>query len=106
MNKGGKKIFADKNKLFIALNLRRCGFCLLSIAKMMGCDKKSVRGQCKKYGIKPLDNPFPFWELVKGIIPHFNKGKWDVVKGEKINRGKTYAEYLSETHQNIPTEYW
>lgn len=88
------------------LNLRLQGFSMDSLSLVFGCDKKAIRYQLKKYGTipwEPVVNPF---DANKKLMEDKLKGKieedsrWKIVDGEKINRGKSYAEYL---HDSFPS---
>lgn len=91
MKHGNRKLFLNRTKLHIMLNLRRCGFSLVSLAQMFGCDHKATFFQCEKYGVYPLDVPLSMDRLVQEGIK-VSPAK----KVTTINQGKMYAEYLKE----------
>ncbi len=83
------------------LNLRLNGFSVETLGIIFNCDHTSVGDQCRKYGIVPVVSVYP--QVVKKrkvfdlkrqmaiILPQL-----PVPGEERINRGKTYAEYVAE----------
>lgn len=99
MKQGDKKLFLDRDKLTQMINLRRNGLTVTTLAIMFGCDYSSIRAQCDKYGIVPrVDVIYGIERIIAQIIPHYIQSKtFKVVNGEKINLGKSYAEYVTES---------
>ncbi len=59
-HKGYKKLFNDKEKLDLLINLRLEGYSISSLATIFHCDKVAIRHQCDKYGIYPQDMHNPW----------------------------------------------
>lgn len=108
MRKNDKKIFLDKPTLYRMLNLRKTGLTVTTLAIMFNCDYSSIRAQCDKYGIEPLEEVWPeritggmvygIERIIAEIIPHYQtQTNYKVVNGERINLGKSYAEYIAES---------
>lgn len=100
--------FISKNpqQLLEILELRRQGFSLDFLAELHNYDRTSLRYQCRKYQVFPTKTIFiknspeifnpP--RIAHQIIIELNPiqpSKWVIIDGEKINRGKSYADYLS-----------
>ena len=100
-----EKIFNDKDKLLNILNLRLAGWTLISIANLYQCDRQSVRYHCRKYQIFPTKTKFTrnsrevfnpqriVNHILIDIIPR-KTSNWVVIDGERINNGRSYADYL------------
>lgn len=102
MNTGGQKIFLDKKKLSQLIQLRKNGVSEGSLALMFGCAKSSIITQLQKHHVKKPSKVFSAqlntrWVLKdlreKGEIP-VQEDKYFDMGGRRINRGKSYAEYL------------
>lgn len=96
MRKNDKKIFLDKPTLYRMLNLRKTGLTVTTLAFMFNCDYSSIRAQCDKYGIVPHDEIYGIERIIAQIIPlYLQETRYKVVNGEKINLGRSYAEYMA-----------
>lgn len=103
--KSGTFIFIDKEKLVEMLGLRRAGWTFVALAEFYNCDRTSIRYQCRKYQIFPTKTEFISnssevfnpkriaTQIVVKIVPH-KISNWVIVDGERINTGKSYADYL------------
>lgn len=92
MNPGGDKLFLRKEKLYLLVNLRRTGHTYKSIALFFNCDYSSVKFQCQKYHIEPIDDVLG----VQAILESFpaSQEKTREVEGKRINVGRNYKDYL------------
>lgn len=98
-------IAKDKNKLLEMLYLRRAGFSYNFLSKFYGCDRETLRYHCHKYQIFPQKKKFIHnssevfnpariaIKIISTIAPE-KVSNWIVIDGEKINTGKSYADYL------------
>ena len=107
MRKGDKRIFSDENNITLLRHYREGGFTSYSsIAKLLHCDQTSVHAACKRLGIKSRI-PFTSRDLGKIISevlsdpilssklkPTSSVKIICTMDGEKINRGRSYREYL------------
>lgn len=98
-------ISKDKNKFIEMLTLRRAGWTFVALAELFDCDRTSLRYQCRKYQVFPTktifiknsNEVFNPKRIAKQIVLEIYPKKvsnWVVVDGEKINTGKSYADYL------------
>lgn len=98
-------ISKDKAKLLEMLLLREAGFSFNFLADFYGCDRTSLRYQCRKYKVFPNKTIFisnskevfnPQKIATHIIVQIFPQGKsnWTVIDGERVNMGKNYADYL------------
>ncbi len=89
----------DRNHIDLLLNLRRVGWSYNSLSSFFGISSKGIRYQCEKYGI--------FSEEYGMRIPDIREarelGRWKYIEGEKINKGKSYADYLKESKNRFPS---
>lgn len=78
------------------VNLRRNGISFVTLSHHFNCHFTSIIDQCRKYHIVPLtDQVFGIETIVSQLLPKQNpEDRWRVIEGERINRGKSYAEYL------------
>ena len=96
MRTGDTKIFLHKPTLYRMLNLRKTGLTVTTLAWMFNCDYSSIRAQCDKYSIVPMDEVYGIERIIAQIIPQYQTDpQYKVVNGEKINLGHSYAEYLA-----------
>lgn len=86
MNKKG--VFREPNVLVTMLFLRKSGWALKDLAYLFGCEHSSVRRMCSKYGVFPT-------QLRSQPTVRFTRVLLDL-DGDRINPGKSYAEYLAE----------
>lgn len=100
-------ISKDPTILLEILELRRHGFSLDFLADLYDCDRTSLRYQCRKYQIFPHKTVFVrndkspeifnpkriISQIIMEISPKQNSS-WILINGEKINTGKSYADYL------------
>lgn len=94
MRLNDKKIFLDKSKLYEMLNLRRSGYALTTLAIMYDCDISSIRYQCDKFYVQPIDETYTLERIISQVLPKPEPVTYKVVNNERINLGKSYAEYL------------
>lgn len=99
MEKGNKKIFLDKQKLYTMVNLRQVGLATTSLSVIYGVNRSSIENQCDKYDIHPVGETFTIERIVGEVLPQPKESSWMVIDGEKINQGKTYKEYLEESRK-------
>lgn len=98
MRAGDRKLFAERTALYAMVNLRALGWTLDAIAGFYGCDRTSVRAQCRKYGIVPLGTAV--WGIDRlSAGPLRNRpmplAEWRVMDGQRVCMGrKSYADYL------------
>lgn len=95
----------DKNKLIEMLILRRAGWTFVALAHRYHCDRSSLRYHCRKYQVFPIKTEFIrnsrevfnpqriAIHIIADIAPFLIKN-WEIIDGERINTGKSYAEYL------------
>jgi hypothetical protein len=97
MRTGDKKLFLDKDRLYKMINLRMNGYAYTTLAGIFHCDISSVRHQCKKYEIQPVEPIYSLERIVSDILEETepNEIEWEIMYGEKISKGKTYEEYLA-----------
>ena len=97
MRTGDTKLFLDKSRLYMMVNLRINGFALTTLAKIFGCDVSSIRHQCKKYEIYPVEDTYNMERIAYEVIINTKMGniEWESMYGHKISKGKTYEEYLA-----------
>lgn len=106
MAKSTHNIFYRKNdKLLEMLSLRNSGWTFASLAELYKCDRASLRYQCRKYQVFPKKKRFIFnskevfnpkriyIQVISELFPQ-KVSNWVVVDGERINTGKSYADYL------------
>ena len=83
----------SRSSINLILNLRLIGWSYNSLASFFGISRQAARYQCHKYGIE--------YEGYGMRIPNFSSAqkidKWRYIDGEKINTGKSYADYLRES---------
>lgn len=106
IKKSGTFVFSDKDKLIEMLALRRSGWTFESLAELYSCDRSSLRYQCRKYQIFPHKTRFHFnphslevfdpKRIITSVLIEVYPidTQWTIIDGEKINKGKSYAEYL------------
>lgn len=97
--------FADRNNLNIMLNLRLNGYSIRTLSLLFHCDKDSIEHHTIRYGIEPMtDTIFSLTSLLRSLllITPQELNRWHYIRGEKINRGKTYAEYLADAKNRPP----
>lgn len=105
--KSGAFVFVNKDKLLEMLSLRKAGWTFVSLAELYNCDRTSLRYQCRKYQVFPQKTKFNFnphllevfdpKRIITQIIVEIHppeKSDWIEINGEKINKGKSYSEYL------------
>lgn len=99
-------MFNDDRNLYLLLNLRLQGYSFGALATVFHCDKMAVKRHCEKYGIYPMDfdnslrkrNSFSLPEILDLFLkPPISDPRWVTIDGEKINRGRSYREYLKST---------
>lgn len=83
------RTFKNPNVLHEMIFLRIQGWPLRDLAFKYGCDRTSVRKACLRNGLPPEVNLLPH------PVVRFHRVKTDW-NGERVNRGKTYKEYLEE----------
>lgn len=93
MRKNDRKIFLNKPLLYEMLNLRLSGWALTSLAFYYGCDFTSIKYQCIKYQVEPIEDVYTIERMIRQIIPKSLPLSYKIVNGEKINLGKSYKEY-------------
>ncbi len=97
--------FKHPDKFLEMLELRKNGFSFSFLAFTYNCDRTTIRHWCRKYQIFP-----PKTKFIRNSDEVFNPGRiathvvtkiapqkvsnWVIVDGEKINTGKSYADYL------------
>ena len=107
--KSGAFIFIDKSKLLEMLLLRKQGWTFVALADLYNCDRTSLRYQCRKYQIFPIKKEFksnsnevfnPKRISTHILVEIFPKkvSNWTTVDGERVNLGKSYADYLKTMH--------
>lgn len=93
--------FKDRNSLNKLVNLRIFGFSRNSLAILFNVDKTALTYHFKKYGIA-MDNVRRNKQSevydVPRIVSHIvliPPSVWVEIDGERINQGRSYAEYLT-----------
>jgi hypothetical protein len=102
-------ISKDPTILLEILDLRRAGLSLDFLAELYNCDRTSLRYQCRKYQIFPMKtvfirndkspeifNPKRIASRVLIAVAPPKASNWTIVDGERINTGKSYADYLKD----------
>ncbi len=97
----------NPEKLLEMLALRRAGFSFDFLSELYNCDRTTLRYQCRKYQIFPVKTVFIRNDkspeiynpkrIIKKIIEELYPERisnWTIVDGERINTGKSYADYL------------
>lgn len=98
-------IFRDKEKLLEMLSLRSAGWTFVALSEYYNCDRTSLRYQCRKYKVFPIKtvyiknsnevfNPKRIASHILIEIYPKKVSNWVIVDGEKVNTGKSYADYL------------
>lgn len=100
-------ISKEPTVLLEILQLRRVGFSLDFLADLYDVDRTSLRYQCRKYQVFPtktiwvrndkspeIFNPRRIMSDIIIQISPIQESNWMIVNGEKINTGKSYADYL------------
>lgn len=101
-------ISKDPEKLLEILSLRKAGLSLDFIAELYNCDRTSLRYQCRKFQVFPVKTIFIrndksteifnpkriAHQILMEIAPPV-VSNWTMVEGERINTGKSYADYLA-----------
>lgn len=106
MRKSYTFISKDPIILLEILNLRRQGWSFVSLAELYDCDRTSLRYQCRKYQVFPKktmfiknsNEVFNFKRIVHQVVAELypqEVSNWIIVDGEKVNKGKSYADYLA-----------
>ncbi len=107
MKKTYTLIDQNPQQLLAILDLRRQGFSLDFIAELYNCDRTTLRYHCRKYQIFPertifiKNSPEVFNpkrianEIIIKLIPK-NESNWTIIGGERVNLGKSYADYLKK----------
>lgn len=106
MRKPRTAISKDPQILFEILNLRLAGWTFVAISELYNCDRTSLRYQCRKYQIFPLKkiyiknsnevfDPKRISSFILSQIYPQPVSHWTIIEGEKINVGKSYAEYVA-----------
>lgn len=101
--------FISKNpeELMEIFLLRRAGLSFDFLADLYQCDRTSLRYQCRKYQIFPIKTIFVrndkskeiynppriAKDILVEIVPH-KVSQWIIIDGERVNAGKSYADYL------------
>lgn len=101
-----KAIVKDINRL---VNLRIAGFSLVSLSCLhdVGVHYTDLIYQFRKYNIK-MENArnyknreiYDIPRIINHLMPPSDDGLWAVIDGERINRGRSYSEYLALSHRN------
>lgn len=98
-------IAKNPEKLIEMLMLRRLGFSTYFLANLYGCDRETLRYHCRKYQIFPQKTKFISnspdifnpkriaTQVIIKIIPE-TVSNWVSLDGERVNIGKSYADYL------------
>lgn len=99
----------DIEKLLEMLALRRAGYSFNFLADLYDCDRTTLRYQCRKYQIFPIKqiqipnskakeifNPERIVHDIIITITPKQTSNWIIIDGERINAGKSYAEYLRD----------
>lgn len=96
MRTGDKKIFIDQDKLYQLVNLRFGGYSISSLAYIFSCDPSSIRNQCDKYNVVPLEGVYTIERLASSILHEESEDSiWaSDENGIVYNKGRTYQEYL------------
>lgn len=96
MTKGDKKVFTNKERLYLLVNYRLNGFAISTLASIFGVDKSSIRHQLHKFGIpKPKRGDVYAVEfIIAPIIRKHQPSEWDIIEGVRVNAGSNYADYL------------
>lgn len=95
----------DESRLLEMLTLRRAGWSFVALAERYHCDRTSLRYHCRKYQIFPVKTKFVKYsrevfsphkmvgQMLAIVAPALVKN-WKIIDGERVNAGKSYAEYL------------
>lgn len=99
------RIFKNKDVLYQMLQLRRAGLTLEALAEIFDCDFSTIYHHCTQYNIHPdrtlwitpnLIGKMSSKHILYIEIPNI-KNVWYIDSiGERINKGKSYEEYLDE----------
>lgn len=95
-------IFADRSKLELMLVLRLSGFTPDTLAFMFGCDESSIKYQCKRNNVKPLGGDISINTAIRQILATYLEDRWEVIDGERINKGRSYADLVKERYGILP----
>lgn len=109
------KIFYNKPLLYRLVNLRINGYAYSSLAGIFGVDISSVRHQCDKYELMPVEDIYTIERLITHVLNNLSgvnsveriasdilrqtqiaEPIWEEERGHRYSIGKTYAEYLAE----------
>lgn len=97
MRKGDKTIFSDKDKLLQLIALRRAGYATTTLAIIFGADRSSIDYHCQRFNLKPDRQVYTIERIISDVVLQLKPQEnptYKIVNGEKINLGKSYAEYI------------
>ncbi len=89
----------DRTHIDLLLNLRRVGWSYNSLSSFFGISSKGIRYQCEKYGIFADE----YGISIPAVDATQAKSRWIYLDGEKINKGKSYADYLKDSGNRFPS---
>lgn len=101
MRKNDKKVFLDTEKLLRMIALRRAGYATTTLAIIFGVDRSSIEYHCQRFSLKPEVQVYSLERIISDVLTTLNpqtEPTFKIVNGEKINLGKSYAEYMAENH--------
>lgn len=89
----------DRRAIDLMLNLRRNGWSQNALSSFFGVDKDTIQYHCRKYGIV-------FIGCSIGIPPvkEIEDIHWKYIDGEKVNKGKSYKEYIKGSQHRPPSK--
>jgi len=100
MKTGQKTIFNNPATLLQMIALRRAGYATTTLAIMFGVDRSSIEYHCQRFSLKPDRQIYSLERIIADVLIALNPPadpRFKIVNGERINLGKTYAEYMAES---------
>lgn len=98
MKLGQQRKFNNKDNLNRMLNMRIIGFSTFTLAFIFGIDRTDLCHYFKRYLIEQPDEVYDIKRIISEVLPK-QEDKWIIKGGEKINKGKSYEEYLAYSHR-------
>ena len=88
----------DRKAIDLLLNLRRVGWSYNALSSFFGVSRQATRYQCEKYGVFT-----EYGMRIPDILGGKDTKRWRYEDGERINKGKSYADYLKAYKNRFPS---
>ncbi len=90
----------DRHNVDLLLNLRWQGWSYGSLSQFFGVNKDVVKYHCVRYGVFFDGNPLQ----IPPVEEDKKDKRWRYEEGEKVNKGKSYADYLKDLKHRPPSK--